>query len=175
MDVRFETKFGNKMGKDEWLTPPSLIKELGEFDLDPCFSGPRPWDTAKKHFGKDENGLIQKWEGFVYCNPPYGDNTEKWLELLSNYKHCIALIFARTETKMFKKYIWDTAKAVFFFYGRLTFYNSDGTSAKMSAGAPSCLVAWDEEGVKRLKNLKNGKLVFINQEKVIHVSNLMSF
>jgi hypothetical protein len=32
MNVTFE---GNtSTGKDEWLTPPELVKELGEFDLD---------------------------------------------------------------------------------------------------------------------------------------------
>ena len=162
MDVRFETKHGNKAGKHEWLTPPELIKILGEFDLDPCYSEPRPWSTAKKHYGVEEDGLSKEWDGFVWCNPPYGEHTEKWLEKLSEYKHCIGLIFARTETKMFKKYIWDRAKAILFFYGRLTFYNSDGTKGKMSAGAPSCLVAWDEEGIDRLKRINNGKIVFIN-------------
>ncbi|NCW30719.1 MAG: adenine methyltransferase, partial [Alphaproteobacteria bacterium] len=29
-----------------WLTPPAVIKALGEFDLDPCASLDRPWDTA---------------------------------------------------------------------------------------------------------------------------------
>lgn len=44
--------------KDEWLTPPELIKSL-EFDLDPCSPGTRrPWDTAKNHYaiGDGQNG-----------------------------------------------------------------------------------------------------------------------
>lgn len=34
MNVTFETKHGKNAGKDEWLTPPELIKKLGDFDLD---------------------------------------------------------------------------------------------------------------------------------------------
>lgn len=162
MDVRFETKNGNKAGKHEWLTPKELVDCLGPFDLDPCFSEPRPWDTASKYYTEEDNGLIQEWEGFVWCNPPYGEHTQKWLEKCSDYKNCICLIFARTETKMFKKYIWDKAKAVLFIYGRLTFFHDTGEKGEMSAGAPSCLIAWNEEGVERLKRFTNGKLILIN-------------
>ena len=43
MNVTFE---GNtSTGKDEWLTPPEIIKSLGEFDLDPCSPINRPWAT----------------------------------------------------------------------------------------------------------------------------------
>jgi len=34
------------MMKDEWLTPPDIIKALGPFDLDPCAPIVRPWPTA---------------------------------------------------------------------------------------------------------------------------------
>lgn len=162
MDVRFERKTD---GTDVWLTPPYLIEELGPFDLDPCFSPPRPWDTAKKHFGRQEDGLALPWSGFVFCNPPYGRETGKWLEKCSLYKNCLCLIFARTETKMFREYVWQKAKAVLFFYGRLAFYRVVGTKAikGSSAGAPSCLVAWNDEGVQRLERIKDrrGRLVYL--------------
>lgn len=77
MNVLFE---GNtKQGKDEWLTPPSILKALGDFDLDPCSPINRPWDTAKKHYTIEDNGLNKKWEGRVWCNPPYGDEAEDWI------------------------------------------------------------------------------------------------
>jgi hypothetical protein len=82
---------------------------------------------------------------------------------MSEYKNCIGLIFARTETKMFKEYIWEKAKAILFIYGRITFFHTTGEKGNMSAGAPSCLVAWNDEGIKRLENSNiNGKLVHIN-------------
>lgn len=161
MDVRFETKHGNKAGKHEWLTPKEVVDTLGPFDLDPCYSLPHPWETASRFYTEDDDGLAQPWEGFVWCNPPYGEHTEKWLEKCANHKEAIALIFARTETKMFRKYIWEKAKAICFIYGRLTFHHSDGTKGNMSAGAPSCLVAWSDEGVRRLYQYQNGKTVLL--------------
>ena len=40
----------NTKNNDEWLTPPDIIKALGEFDLDPSSPINRPWETAKKHY-----------------------------------------------------------------------------------------------------------------------------
>ncbi len=163
MDVRFETKHGNKAGKHEWLTPLPLVQALGPFDLDPCYSPPRPWETANRYFSEEDNGLAQDWgNDFAWVNPPYGDNTISWLEKCSEHRHCIALIFARTETQMFRRFIWERAKAIFFIYGRISFYHSTGEKADMTAGAPSCLVAWDDEGISRLSRLNNGKLLLIN-------------
>ena len=51
---------------DVWLTPPGIIKSLGEFDLDPCASLNRPWDTAKKHYTVEDDGLTKPWAGRVW-------------------------------------------------------------------------------------------------------------
>jgi hypothetical protein len=53
--------------KQDWLTPPEIIKALGEFDLDPCSPVDRPWDTAKKHYTILDNGLRQEWGGQREC------------------------------------------------------------------------------------------------------------
>jgi hypothetical protein len=142
----------SKMQKDEWLTPPEIIKALGPFDLDPCAPIMRPWDTAKKHYTKEDDGLYLPWEGRVWCNPPYGSETGRWLNKLAEHGNGIALIFARTETKMFFEHVWDKAEGVLFIEGRLFFYNSDGTKAKANAGAPSCLVAYGRKNAECLFN-----------------------
>ncbi len=61
----------------------------------------------------------------------YGRFTEHWLERCAEHKKVIALIFARTETKMFRKFIWEKAKAVLFIYGRISFYHVDGKKIKI--------------------------------------------
>lgn len=43
-------------GEKVWLTPPEIVKACGPFDLDPCFGGERPWDTAANHYGPDAAG-----------------------------------------------------------------------------------------------------------------------
>jgi hypothetical protein len=69
---------------------------------------------------------------------------------MSIHNNGIALIFARTETKMFFKYIWPLAESLFFIEGRLYFYHLDGTVAEINAGAPSVLVAYGREADDRL-------------------------
>lgn len=130
----------SRMQKDEWLTPPHILKALGEFDLDPCSPIKRPWPTAKTHYTVDDNGLKKDWHGRVWCNPPYGREAEKWLARLADHGSGIALIFARTETRMFFSQVWPKASAILFIEGRLHFHHVDGTRAKANAGAPSVLV-----------------------------------
>ena len=60
-----------KMKNDEWLTPLHLLRPLGTFDLDPCAPIVRPWDTARHHYTKEDDGLKKEWFGRVWLNPPY--------------------------------------------------------------------------------------------------------
>lgn len=137
-------------GKCEWLTPIKLIKALGAFDLDPCSPIIRPWDTALEHYTIEDDGLELPWEGRVWLNPPYGRMTIKWMEKMATHNDGIALIFARTETATFTKYVWPIADSVMFLDHRLTFCHVDGTEADNSGGAPSCLVAYGPQNTHAL-------------------------
>lgn len=137
---------------DEWLTPPNIIEALGPFDLDPCSPVNRPWPTATTHYTVADDGLSMPWgESRVWLNPPYGNETSKWLQKMAVHGNGIALIFARTETDMFFRYCWDAAAAMLFLRGRLHFHYVDGCRAKANAGAPSVLVAYGKENAGRLK------------------------
>lgn len=161
MDVRFETKHGNVAGKDEWLTPPELIKKLGEFDLDPCSPINRPWDTAKKHYSILDDGLMSPWEGRVWCNPPYGKFMEQWLMKCSLHKNVTALTFSRTDTNMFHEWVFKTAHSLLFIKGRLSFYHVTGEQGD-AAGAPSVLISYNEYNSEMLKNCGiKGKFVYL--------------
>lgn len=137
--------------KEEWLTPPEIIKALGDFDLDPCAptDETRPWPTAAKHYSIFDNGLIKPWHGRVWLNPPYGGETGKWMARAAEHKNVTALIFARTETQQFFESIWPKATAVCFIKGRLSFYHVTGKKGG-SAGAPSMLVTWDDDNASEL-------------------------
>jgi len=147
---------------DEWLTPPEILHALGHFNLDPCAPIVRPWPMADKHYTINDMGLFLPWEGRVWLNPPYGLEAADWLSKLSTHGNGIALIFARTETDMFHRYIWEMADAVFFFYGRLFFHYVDGRRAESNAGAPSCLIAYGENNVDAIrKSGLDGKLIIL--------------
>lgn len=127
--------------KDEWLTPPHIVKSLGEFDLDPCSPINRPWPTAKQHFTIEDNGLLQEWFGRVWMNPPYGKQLVEWLNKLALHGDGIALTFARTDTNAFHNFVFAHADSIFFFKQRLRFFNVNGQPA-FGGIAPSVLIAY---------------------------------
>lgn len=138
------------MLKDEWLTPPHIISALGEFDLDPCSPINRPWPTAAEHYTIIDNGLAKPWHGRVWCNPPYGVEASKWLARMVDHQNGTALVFARTETRMFFDHVWPKASAILFIEGRLHFHHVDGRRAAANSGAPSVLVAYGERDANKL-------------------------
>lgn len=74
----------------------------------------------------------------------------------------IALIFARTETKMFFSHVWNKATAVLFLEGRLYFHHVSGERAKANAGAPSVLIAYGEKSAGLLKDCGiKGKYIYL--------------
>jgi hypothetical protein len=147
---------------DSWITPRWLVDRLGPFDLDPCQCIPQPWPCAAKHFTEEDNGLGRSWDGLVWCNPPYGKQLGLWLQRCSQHGNAIALIFARTETQAFFKYVWPTCSAVLFLRGRLTFHYPDGSTPRNGAnsGGPSVLIGWGDTAADRLSTAADlGQLV----------------
>lgn len=136
-------------GKDEWLTPPAIIKALGSFDLDPCAPVTRPWNTAANHYTVEDDGLKQPWFGRVFCNPPYGNTAGKFLAKCADHGNAIGLVFARLETNWFFQNVWDRADAIFFIKGRLSFHHVTGEKGG-PAGCGSVLLAYGQNNVELL-------------------------
>ena len=137
--------------KDEWLTPRHVLDALGAFDLDPCAPIERPWEMAAKHYTIMDDGLKQQWAGRVWCNPPYGLEAANWLARCADHGNAMALIFARTETRMFFDHVWPKASGILFLEGRLYFHHVTGERAAANSGAPSLLVAYGNDNAAVLK------------------------
>ena len=142
---------------DNWLTPPYVLEAVGgssSFDLDPCSPIDRPWPTAKQHYTRIDNGLMKPWHGRVWLNPPYSrDKIAAWLARMTDHGTGLALIFARTETEAFHRYVWEACDGLFFIEGRLTFHLGDGRPSQKNAGAPSVLCAYGTDDADRLADL----------------------
>lgn len=150
---------------ETWFTPRSLIEVLGgadSFDLDPCSHVSRPWASARHHYTIDDDGLTQPWFGRVWLNPPYSKVlVTKFLGRMAAHGCGTSLIFARTETDTFHRYVWEHASAVLFIRGRLHFHvgvdtwfprkGKDpifvraGEAAPANGGAPSVLIAYGDD------------------------------
>jgi DNA N-6-adenine-methyltransferase (Dam) len=154
-------------GKEDWLTPPEILKALGEFDLDPCAPMNRPWDMARKHYTFLDNGLTKPWIGRIWLNPPYGNETPRWMERLAKHGNGVALIFARTETATFFPWVWDYSHALLFLKGRVAFFTKEGRRGG-PAGAPSVLIAYGERNAETLKRCRlEGAFVNLKRESSI--------
>lgn len=134
---------------ETWFSPPAIIEALGgaeSFDLDPCSPAIRPWATAQQHYAPEDNGLILPWFGRVWLNPPYSIALiTKFLGRMASHDRGVALIFARTETDPFHRFVWQAASGLLFLRGRLNFHRANGERAKLNGGAPSVLIAYGDE------------------------------
>lgn len=136
----------------EWLSPPELVRSLGEFDLDPCSPVSRPWDTAKVHYTKLDDGLVKPWFGRVWMNPPYTSATiGRWLKKQADHGNGISLLFARVDRKDFHEHIFNRADSILFLRGRVHFHFPDGSRATENGGYPSMLVAFGEGNCEALE------------------------
>lgn len=141
-------------GEKTWLTPKSIIDALGSFDLDPCCPPQMPWSTAAEMICRPANGLEVDWLGKrVWCNPPYGREAVPFLQKMALQRQSgggIVLIFARTDTLAWQKWIFPFAYGILFVQGRIRFYRTDGTPGE-TAPAPSALVAYSEKDLYLLR------------------------
>lgn len=129
-DVMFSSK------TDMWETPQDFFDNLNRefhFTLDACAT--RENAKCSRFYTKEQDGLAQKWDGVVWCNPPYGRQIGRWVEkaYLSAQTGALVVMLlpARTDTAWFHDYIYRRAE-IRFIRGRLKFGNS-----KNSAPFPS--------------------------------------
>ena len=126
-DVMFSSRSCN------WATPQDFYDRLNaefQFTLDPCADEGN--HKCGRYYTQEQDGLSMDWTGErVFCNPPYGRETAKWVqkcfdEVYAGGCQCaVMLLPARTDTRWFHDYIYHRAE-IRFIRGRLKF--GDGVS-----------------------------------------------
>ena len=154
---------GGMVQSNEWYTPPEIFIALKtDFDLDVASPKEKiPWIPAEHWFHKDNDGLQKDWFGFVWCNPPYGKDTGKWLQKFVEYGNGIALVFSRTETQWFHDYAVQ-ADILCFIKRRLAFYKPHAVDQYVQAkqgSTGSLLIGCGEQAIKAIKQAKLGYVV----------------
>lgn len=160
MDVR--TQRNETKSSDEYYTPKDLMDKLGTFDTDPCSPIERPFDTARIHYTKEDDGLTKDWEGVVWLNPPYSKPLlDGFVRKLADHNNGMALLVNRTDNLLFYNIIFQKAKSMFVLRKRIKFLTPDGKTKSPMFG--SVLVAFGDECDNRLRNLKiEGKYIKLN-------------
>lgn len=145
---------------DEWITPPQIVRSLGEFDLDPCSPIETPIRFSEKWFTIEDDGIKSPWDGRVWLNPPFNRyERPRWMRKMAEHGNGIMLIPAATETDAFDRWVWKRADAVCFVKGRPHFYYVDGVRAKANCGTAIALVAYGEDNVRSLELSGLGRVV----------------
>lgn len=134
--------------QDTWLTPPEIIKSLGPFNLDPCCPQGMPWRTARRMISLPQDGLAVKWNGRVWCNPPYSDPLP-WVKKMTEHESGIMLLPANPDTR-YAQLALKHSSSVVFIKGRLLFHYVDGTCSK-GKWMKNMLVAFSEKDAAILK------------------------
>lgn len=123
---------------DQWETPQNLFDKLNEefkFNIDVCATSENA--KCRCYYNPKIDGLLQKWDGKCWMNPPYGRKIGSWIkkayEEAQNGATVVCLVPSRTDTKWWHEYCMKGE--VRFIKGRLKFGNS-----KNSAPFPSAIV-----------------------------------
>ncbi len=126
----------------EWYTPPAIRNAVvealgGKVDLDPCADPGRTF-PASEHFTKEDDGLMRRWGGRVYMNPPYGRGIGAWTTKLRDelrdgwMSEAVALLPARTDTTWWHEL---APPVTCFIRGRLQFSGYEQSAPFPSAAA----------------------------------------
>jgi DNA N-6-adenine-methyltransferase (Dam) len=135
----------------EWFTPPEIFDALGlTFDLDPARPGAGAKHChvpAKKIFTERDNGLVQKWNGLVWLNMPFGGRCHHvpWMRKFFEHGNGIMIVRAYTSSSWWHEEMWR-AELILFPRGKTKFVRSDGSIGKcpghgivlVGAGAVAC-------------------------------------
>lgn len=139
--------------KMDYCTPQDFFRELNEefcFALDAAAT--KASAKCKAYYTPETDGLNSSWDvgGAVFCNPPYGRETGKWVrkayEEAQNGTTIVLLIPARTDTSYFHDYIYGHAE-IRFIRGRLRFEDENGT-VYPPAPFPSMVVIYNGKAEK---------------------------
>lgn len=139
MNVHFMSK------SDLHETPQALFDELDKefnFDIDVCALPENA--KCKKFYTPEQNGLLQRWQGTCWMNPPYGRGIGKWVckayESMQDGATTVCLVPARTDTQWWHDYVMKGK--IRFIRGRLKF-----GAAKYNAPFPSAIVVFEGKGI----------------------------
>jgi hypothetical protein len=113
---------------DDCYTPRWVFDAMGlEFDLDVAAPVGGPWHVpCKRYYTAEDDGLLQPWDGLVWCNPPYSsmkDWAPRW------FAHPTAVLMGlATSRHSTLGLIADGSDA--FFLGTVYFSRPDGSVLK---------------------------------------------
>lgn len=113
---------------NEWYTPKYIFDALGvEFDLDVAYPAGGNYCHVPCKTAIRQNSLEYDWHGFIWMNPPFGNQKEKykWINKFIEHGSGIALMPDRTSAPWWQHFA-KHSDCVLFVSGKIKFINEDG-------------------------------------------------
>lgn len=138
---------------DEWYTPKYIFEAMGVvFDLDVASApfGPKVPCLKSLYI----NSLEEKWDGFIWMNPPYGGRNclKPWLEKFFIHGNGICLVPDRTSSPWWQ-FAAKNSDAIIFVSPKIKFINKHGIPGQAPANG-SCLMGVGSIALEVLKRAR---------------------
>jgi hypothetical protein len=148
------------LGKsDEWYTPKYIFDALDcRFDMDVCAPISSDYITVPTNIFIVRESLTEKWDGFVWMNPPFGGRNGiiPWLNKLADHGNGIALTPDRTSAPWWQD-ICAKADAHLQVRNKIKFIDPNGHEGKQPSTGTT-LFAFGEQAVLALIKAQENKL-----------------
>lgn len=147
----------------DWATPKKFLDvlyEMGPIRLDPCSNkyslveSKERWTpttrylpNGKKVSKKAQETFELEWpkDGLIYVNPPYGKESDPFMEKMAQEgaagAEIISLVPARVDTARWHQYA-EQADAICFWKGRISFINPETGEPQSGTKFPSAVLYW---------------------------------
>lgn len=139
-------KHEQRVISDDWYTPKEVFDALeAVFDLDVAHPESKTMVPCKQYISS--NSLEQDWEGFVWMNPPFGNQKNKylWIEKFLKHGNGIALFPDRTSAPWYQHFL-KHADGILLVAGKIKFLRPDLTPEN-SPTTGTTLFACGKKGV----------------------------
>lgn len=141
--------------KDEFYTPAWLFEQMAlRFDLDVAApAGGVAWIPADRYLTKEDDGLVQPWEGLVWCNPPFSGMAQ-WARKFIDHGRGILLAALPSNTTWFPELCRNGA-LIWFHDKGLRFHRPEYDKPEMIPW-PTMLAAMGSDAEAGLERLAKG-------------------
>lgn len=147
---------------DEWYTPGYIFDALQcRFDMDVAAPIDRTFCSVPADDFIVACSTPSIWNGFVWCNPPFGGRNaiSKWLDGMDQHHNGIALTPDRTSAPWWQKAARE-CDAILFISGKVKFIRADGSTGD-SPSTGTTLLAYGHKAVEALKRAHENNLGFL--------------
>ena len=144
---------------DEWYTPKYIFDAMEvDFDLDVASPVDRKYCSVPAKQFITERGLEVEWNGFVWMNPPYGNQKMKfeWGKKIINHGNGVALMPDRTSAPWWQYYA-KHAYAKLHVSGKIKFINQFGEIGESPSNGTT-LFGFGQNGLIAIENAERNNL-----------------